>query len=102
MTRLARYLLLFAFFFFPATSLPTDARAATLTATSSRVPLLSPTDNAELLSPKVEQVAAVGMTVSDMEASVSFYAERTGSGDDLLRWHFLRPAKTFQRGGKYS
>jgi catechol 2,3-dioxygenase-like lactoylglutathione lyase family enzyme len=73
-TRLAHYLLLFAFFLFPATSLPTDARAATLTATSSRVPLLSPTDKAELSSPKVEQVAAVGMTVSDMEASVAFYS----------------------------
>jgi catechol 2,3-dioxygenase-like lactoylglutathione lyase family enzyme len=71
---LARNLLLFSFFLFPATSLPTDARAATLTPSSSRVPFPSPIDKAELSSPRVEQVAAVGMTVSDMEASVAFYS----------------------------
>ena len=41
--------------------LPTDARAVN----SSRVPLL----------PLVEQVGAIGMTVSDMDASVAFYAK---------------------------
>ena len=41
--------------------LPTDARAVN----STRVPLL----------PFVEQVGAIGMTVSDMDASVAFYAK---------------------------
>jgi hypothetical protein len=44
--------------------LPTDARALN----STRVPLL---DSAT--TPLVEQVGAIGMTVSDMDASVDFY-----------------------------
>jgi len=54
--------------------LPTDARAATRNANSSRVPFPSATDKVET-SPKVEQVAAVGMTVSDMDTSVAFYSK---------------------------
>jgi len=54
--------------------LPTDARAATRTANSARVPFLSATDAAQTSS-KVEQVAAVGMTVSEMDASVAFYSK---------------------------
>ena len=73
--RLVNYLLLFSLFLFPATSLPTDARAATLTATSPRVPFLSADDDTVLASPKVEQVAAVGMTVSDMDTSIAFYSK---------------------------
>src|SRR6266540_3617876 len=53
--------------------LPTDARAATRTANSARVPFLSATDAAQTSS-KVEQVAAVGMTVSEMDASIDFYS----------------------------
>jgi len=70
----APYFLFFALCLFPATSLPTDARAATLIATSSRVPFLSSSDDTDLASPRVKEVAAVGMTVSDMDASVSFYS----------------------------
>jgi len=54
--------------------LPTDARAATRNANSSRVPFLSAT-NTVATSPKVQQVAAVGMTVSNMDASVAFYSK---------------------------
>src|SRR6266498_2599253 len=54
--------------------LPTDARAATRTANSARVPFLSATDAAQTSS-KVEQVAAVGMSVSEMDASVAFYSK---------------------------
>src|SRR6266850_1897995 len=54
--------------------LPTDARAATRNANSPRVPFLSSIDAPET-SPRVEQVAVVGMTVSDMDASVSFYSK---------------------------
>src|ERR1044071_2651827 len=43
--------------------LPTDARALN----STRVPLLESV-------PLVEQVGAIGMTVSDMDASVDFYS----------------------------
>jgi catechol 2,3-dioxygenase-like lactoylglutathione lyase family enzyme len=52
-----------------AQALPTDARAI-----SSRVPLLSVSDN----KPKtaaVERVGAIGMTVSDMDRSVEFYSK---------------------------
>ena len=58
----------------PATAqhLPTDARAATRTAYSSRVPFLffpaTPT-------PLVDRVAVVGMTVSDMDRSIEFYSQ---------------------------
>ncbi|HEU4836790.1 MAG TPA: VOC family protein, partial [Pyrinomonadaceae bacterium] len=44
---------------------PTDARAFN----STRVPLLQPAT-----VPVVEQVGAIGMTVSDMDASVDFYS----------------------------
>jgi catechol 2,3-dioxygenase-like lactoylglutathione lyase family enzyme len=70
-------LLLFTLIIFglPAAQyLPTDARAAMRTANSSRVPFLLATD-AFQTSPKVEQVAAVGMTVSDMDSSVAFYSK---------------------------
>jgi catechol 2,3-dioxygenase-like lactoylglutathione lyase family enzyme len=70
-------LLLFTLIIFglPAAQyLPTDARAAMRTANSSRVPILFATD-AFQTSPKVEQVAAVGMTVSDMDSSVAFYSK---------------------------
>src|SRR5215218_7670945 len=48
-----------------AQHLPTDARALN----STRVPLLEPAT-----VPLVEQVGAIGMTVSDMDASVDFYS----------------------------
>src|SRR5262245_40535529 len=47
--------------------LPTDARALN---SSARVPLLASDEPV----PLVEQVGAIGMTVSDMDASVDFYA----------------------------
>lgn len=46
--------------------LPTDARAFN----SARVPLLAGADPV----PRVEQVGAIGMTVSDMDRSVDFYS----------------------------
>ncbi|HSE33779.1 MAG TPA: VOC family protein [Pyrinomonadaceae bacterium] len=49
--------------------LPTGARALN----SSRVPFLFATDNPKTV-PLVEQVNAIGMTVSDMEASIDFYS----------------------------
>jgi hypothetical protein len=48
------------------THLPTDARVTNVT----RVPLLV----ADEPLPLVEQVGAIGMTVSDMDASVDFYS----------------------------
>jgi catechol 2,3-dioxygenase-like lactoylglutathione lyase family enzyme len=51
------------------THLPTDARVLS----SARVPLLGATDDKPL--PVVERVGAIGMTVSDMDASVDFYAK---------------------------
>ena len=50
--------------------LPTDARALN----SSRVPLLFATNNPNPV-PLVELVDAIGMTVSDMDASVNFYSK---------------------------
>ncbi len=50
-----------------AQHLPTDARAL-----SSRVPFLS---SAQDVSLAVEQVGAVGMTVSDMDRSIDFYSK---------------------------
>ena len=49
--------------------LPTDARALN----SSRVPFLFATNNPKTV-PLVEQVGAIGMTVSDMDASIDFYS----------------------------
>jgi catechol 2,3-dioxygenase-like lactoylglutathione lyase family enzyme len=49
--------------------LPTDARALN----SARVPLLSAARYATV--PVVEQVSTIGMTVSDMDASVDFYSK---------------------------
>lgn len=49
-----------------AQHLPTDARALN----STRVPLLV----SDVTVPLVEQVGAIGMTVSDMDASVDFYS----------------------------
>ena len=49
--------------------LPTDARVLN----SARVPLLRITDEPATV-PLVEQVGAIGMTVSDMDASVDFYS----------------------------
>jgi len=49
--------------------LPTDARAFN----SPRVPLL--VEKRDKLLPLVEQVGAVGMTVSDMDAAVDFYTK---------------------------
>lgn len=70
------FLLALIVFGFPAAQfLPTDARAATLTASSSRVPFLSAADDTVLALPNVEQVAAVGMTVSDMDTSIAFYSK---------------------------
>jgi len=61
--------------FVPTTTaqfLPTDARALN----SSRVPLLFTTTNKAVTpAPVVEQVGAIGMTVSDMEASLNFYSK---------------------------
>ena len=51
------------------TPLPTDARALN----GARVPLLH--TGGDALVPIVEQVGAIGMTVSDMDASVEFYAK---------------------------
>ena len=48
--------------------LPTDALALS----STRVPLLVADDPAVV--PLVEQVGAIGMTVSDMDTSVDFYS----------------------------
>jgi len=48
---------------------PTDARALN----SSRVPFLFVSDNPKVI-PLVEQVGAIGMTVSDMDASIDFYS----------------------------
>ncbi len=62
----------FPFSLFPsahAEYLPTDARALN----SSRVPFLFATNNPKTV-PLVEQVGAIGMTVSDMEASIDFYS----------------------------
>jgi catechol 2,3-dioxygenase-like lactoylglutathione lyase family enzyme len=50
--------------------LPTDARALD----SSRVPFLFAGDNPKV-APLVEQVGAIGMTVSDMDASIEFYSK---------------------------
>src|SRR5262249_47413192 len=49
--------------------LPTDARALS----STRVPLLRLVGD-EPIVPLVEQVGAIGMTVSDMDQSVDFYS----------------------------
>ena len=49
--------------------LPTDARALN----NSRVPFLFATNNLKTV-PLVEQVGAIGMTVSDMDASIDFYS----------------------------
>ncbi|MGH9929943.1 MAG: VOC family protein [Pyrinomonadaceae bacterium] len=49
--------------------LPTDARAV-----SSRVPFLFSSSRTET-TPAVERVAAVGMTVSDMDRSIDFYSK---------------------------
>src|ERR1051325_4467362 len=48
----------------------TDARALN----SSRVPFLFVTDNSKAV-PLVEQVGAIGMTVSDIDASIDFYSK---------------------------
>src|ERR1044071_5143652 len=61
-------LLPFAFLLFPFSNRPTDACALD----SSRVPLLFATDNPKVV-PLVEEVGAIGMTVSDMDASIDFY-----------------------------
>ena len=52
-----------------AQHLPTDVRVVN----SARVPLLNTSGDA--LVPVVEQVGAIGMTVSDMDASVEFYSK---------------------------
>ncbi len=62
--------LTFSFFLFPSANLPTDARALNC----SRVPFLFATDNPKAV-PLVEQVGAIGMTVSDMDASIEFYSK---------------------------
>ena len=74
--------------------LPTDARALN----SSRVPFLFATNNPKTF-PLVEQVGAIGMTVSDMDASIDFYSrvlsfekvsdvEVTGEGYERLQGVF--------------
>jgi len=50
--------------------LPTDARALN----SSRVPFLFAANKPPTV-PSVEQVGAIGMTVSDMDASINFYSK---------------------------
>ena len=50
--------------------LPTDARALN----GTRIPFLLATDKPKTV-PLVEQVGAIGMTVSDMDASISFYSK---------------------------
>ena len=61
-------LLVFAFCLLPSAILPTDARVLT----SARVPFLI---EKPVVVPVVEQVGAIGMTVSDMDASVDFYSK---------------------------
>jgi catechol 2,3-dioxygenase-like lactoylglutathione lyase family enzyme len=51
--------------------LPTDAR----TVSSTRVPLLHLVVDEPAIAPVVEQVGPIGMTVSDMDTSVQFYAK---------------------------
>src|SRR5262244_3414775 len=51
--------------------LPTDARVLT----SARVPFLFVGNEKPRPVPTVEQVGAIGMTVSDMDASVDFYSK---------------------------
>src|SRR5262245_43584354 len=51
--------------------LPTDARVLT----SARVPFLAVASDKPRAVPVVEQVSAIGMTVSDMDASVEFYSK---------------------------
>ena len=53
-----------------ARHLPTDAR----TLSSTRVPLLRVWHDDPAVVPLVEQVGAIGMTVSDMDTSVDFYS----------------------------
>jgi catechol 2,3-dioxygenase-like lactoylglutathione lyase family enzyme len=67
---LVAFLLIFAFLLFPSESLPTDARVLT----SSRVPFLFVASDKPRAVPVVEQVGAIGMTVSDMDTSVEFYS----------------------------
>ena len=55
----------------PVQALPTDARVLT----SARVPFLYATSEKPRVVPVVEQVGAIGMTVSDMDASVEFYSK---------------------------
>jgi len=62
-------LLPFAFLLLPFSNLPTDARALD----SSRVPFLLASDNPKVV-PLVEHVGAIGMTVSDTDASIDFYS----------------------------
>src|SRR5262249_10197451 len=68
---LVAFLLTFAFLLFPSESLPTDAHALA----SGRVPFLSVGSDKPRAVPIVEQVGAIGMTVSDMDASVDFYSK---------------------------
>ena len=56
--------------------LPTDARALN----SSRVPFLFAASKPSRPVPVVEQVGAIGMTVSDMDAPLDFY-----SRDSVIR-----------------
>jgi catechol 2,3-dioxygenase-like lactoylglutathione lyase family enzyme len=51
--------------------LPTDARVLT----SARVPFLAVASEKPRAVPAVEQVDAIGVTVSDMDASVEFYSK---------------------------
>ena len=66
--------LLLALGFFVQTTtaqfLPTDARVQN----SARVPLLRSVVDKPAIVPLVEQIGAIGMTVSDMDASVDFYS----------------------------
>ena len=64
-------LLPFAFYLLPSANLPTDARVLT----SARVPFLSVAGEKPRAVPIVEQVGAIGMTVSDMDVSVEFYSK---------------------------
>ena len=55
----------------PVQALPTDARVLN----SARVPFLLAANDKSRSLPVVEQVGAIGMTVSDMDASVDFYSK---------------------------
>ena len=66
--------------------LPTDARALN----SSRVPFLFKTNNPKTV-PLVEQVGAIGMTVSDVDASIDFTGPYVSGNNVSLEKFYFEP-----------